>query len=169
MSTPVERDATSQSVRDAIALACGDNTAAAAYLTMIAHAARMLDDLHDHEGTVDVGYLAHVLLVALPRNSFFAQQAAYLIPLHDAAINAWQDANEMDPNGLLTASRYWSDWLNEIACVVAGLVGGYHHRRSVSPRIRMLLYPGWDDEESDKGLVVSGEPPCLHSSLTTNH
>jgi len=145
MSTKADLEQNQTAVREAIALAAGENQQAAAYLGLIAQVARMLDDLEDGDhGPVEVGYLAHLTLVVLPRNPFFAQHAAYLIPLHDAAINAWQDASQMDPDGLLPSSKVWSGQINEIACLVAGLVGGYQHRRTVSPRIRMLLYPDWD-------------------------
>jgi hypothetical protein len=159
MSTAAEREKNHHAVQEVIALACGDNAAAAAYLTLIAQAIRMLDDLHDGDaGPVDVGYLAHLLLVALPRNPFFAQHAAHLVALHDTAVNAWQDANQMDPDGLLVAPRVWSDQINEVVFVVAGLVGGYFHRRSVSPRIRMLLSPDWDQEEG-RGTKGDGLAP----------
>jgi hypothetical protein len=155
-------------VEEAIKLAAGDNVHAATYLRIIAMAARAIDDLHDGDhGLVDVGSLAHLLLVGLPRNVFFAANAAHLIALHDAAINAWQDANEMDPDSLLESSRYWADWLNEIVCVVAGLAGGYPHRRNVSPQIRTLLYPGWDLER--RNAETSGEPEPENSSLITHH
>jgi hypothetical protein len=163
MSDASEREKNQEAVREAIALACQDNAAAANYLTLIAHAARLLDDLEDGDaGPVDVGYVAFLLLVALPRNPFFAQHAASLIPLHDLAVNAWQDSNQMDPDSRLVATRYWSDQINEIACVVAGLVGGYHHRRSVSPRIRMLLYPGWDEEGLD---LPDPKPVCQRDPI----
>lgn len=168
MSNCTQRDDNAQAVRDAISLACGDNASAVAYLTMIAQVARSLDDLQDGDaGQVDVGYLAHLLLVALPRNSFFAQHSTYLVPLHDAAVNAWQDANQMDPDSLLPAARIWSDRVNEIACVAAGLVGGYQHRRNVSPRIRMLLYPDWDKEGDE--AIQTEELPARNSSLITHH
>jgi hypothetical protein len=173
MSNQAQRNDDAKAVSDAISLACGDNAAASAYLTMIAQVARMIDDLEDGDtGPVDIGYLAHLVLVALPRNPFFAQHAAYLVPLHDAAINAWQDANQMDPDGHLPAVRIWSDQINEIACVVAGLAGGYHHRRNVSPRIRMLLHPDWDDASADSEPEKNGraaETPTHHSSLITHH
>jgi len=173
MSTKVERAEVEPDVKLAIELAVGENVQAATYLRLLGQAARMLDDLHDGDaGPVDIGWLAHLLLVALPRNPFFAANSGHLVPLHDAAINAWQDANEMDPDSNLLASKFWAGWLNEIVCVVAGLCGGYNHRRSVSPRIRSLLYPNWDREvSSDKGLVVSDKNfPVFtdHQPLTTN-
>ena len=158
MSTKAERDAAEPRVKEAIELAVGENVHAAMYLRLLGQTARMLDDLADGDhGPVDIGWLAHLLLVALPRNPFFAANSAHLVPLHDAALNAWQDANEMDPDTRLEATKFWASWLNEIVCVVAGLTGGYNHRRKVSPQIRGLLYPGWDDEENkvearDNGL-----------------
>jgi hypothetical protein len=151
--------ASEQTVRESISIACGENTSAATYLALIAQVARMIDDLNDGDhGPVDVGYLAHLLLVALPRNPFFAQNAAYLVPLHDMVINAWQDSNEMDPDQRFAATKCWADFVNEIACVVAGLVHGYEYRRRHSPRIRALLYEGWDSlESSDSGELRPAE------------
>ncbi|RPJ19055.1 MAG: hypothetical protein EHM35_21165 [Planctomycetaceae bacterium] len=151
MSTSTERAELDGDVKLAIELAAGDNVAAAMYLRSLGQAARMLDDLEDGDaGPVDIGWLAHLLLVALPRNSFFAAHASHLVPLHDVAINAWQDANAMDPDTHFIASEFWASWINEIVCVVAGLVGGYNHRRNVSPRIRTLLYPKWQREAAER-------------------
>jgi hypothetical protein len=158
MSNDAERAETGKAVAEAIELAAGENVHAAAYLRLIAGCARLIDDLHDGDrGPVDVGQLAHLLLVSLPRNPFFAAHSSYLVALHDAAINAWQDANQMDPDNRLPHARVWSDFVNEIACVVAGLAGGYQHRRNVSPRIRALLYEGWDEMTETPELVETNE------------
>ena len=93
--------------------------------------------------------------------TFFAAHAAHLVPLHDVAINAWQDANAMDPDTHFIASEFWASWINEIVCVVAGLVGGYNHRRNVSPRIRTLLYPKWQRE--------AAEPQSCSDEAQLNH
>jgi hypothetical protein len=158
MSTKAERAALEPAVKEAIQLAAGDNRDAAVYLRIMGQATRMLDDLQDGDaGPVDVGWLSHILLVALPANPFFATHAAYLIPLHDTGVNAWQDANEMDPDGHLTASKFWAGWLIELFPIVAGIVGGYAHRRKVSPQIRKLLTPGWDEPDYEAITVKEEE------------
>lgn len=144
MSTPQEREQRPEEERlayEAIHLAARGNVAAEQYLRLIALAARMIDDLEDADrGAVDVGRLAHLLLVELPRNPFFCAHASCLVGLHDMALNAWQDATEIERTQTTPASRVWADLINEVAVVVAGLTGGYDYRRQVSIRIREALY-----------------------------
>jgi hypothetical protein len=134
-----------EAIQKAISLAANDHPDAKEYLELIAAIARRIDDLHDADhGEVDVGLLAHLCLVALPSNQFFARYAARLIPLHDLVINAWQDTNEPEV-GVTKVScaewdYIWADLVNEIACSVAGITGGYAYRRKVSQEIRRLLY-----------------------------
>jgi hypothetical protein len=171
MSEPQSEE--DQRTEQAIKLAAGDNTAAASYLRLIGRVARMVDDLEDCDhGSVDIGLFAFLVLVALPRNPFFQANLAHLVALHDTTINAWQDANEMDPHEQSETARCWADYANEIAPAVCGLTQGYDARRRLSPQIRALLYCGWSsgkgqvisDLVSDKGYVIRDKQP-----LTTNH
>lgn len=144
---------------EAIRLAAGDNVHAAAYLRIIARVARMLDDLEDKDhGSVDTGFFAFLTLVALPRNPFFCANAGHLVALHDVTINAWQDSNEMDPHQESETARCWADYVNEIACAVAGLTQGYERRRELSPRIRSLLYSDWSLHDLKRANGIVPEP-----------
>ena len=129
---------TDAAIETAIKLAANGNAEADIYLRIIARAARLIDDIEDDDVPGDIGFLAHLLLVALPSNRFFVRHALSLIPLHDMAVNAWQDSNKRTTQDL--AWDFWADLVNEIACMVAGLTGGYEYRRKVSCEIRQLLY-----------------------------
>jgi hypothetical protein len=169
MSTPEEREHDGAFTEKAMALAANGNQEALEYLRIWGGAFRLLDDLHDGDnGKVDVGLLAHLLLVAMPRNPFFGRFAAHLIPAHDIAINAWQDANNLPPANRKTI--LFADLGNEVAQVVAGLTGGYAYRRKVSMEIRRLLYRGLQ-QELDESQYCDGSDRCStnHASLLTPH
>jgi len=150
----------------AITIAANGNVHAKEYLELIAGIARRIDDIHDEDhGKVDAGLLAYLCLVALPSNPFFCVHAARLIPLHDLVINAWQDSNQLDP-ALDQWSLVYCDLVNEIACSVAGITGGYTYRRKVSLELRQLLY----EREITEGAPGESNGPLVtrHSSLVPN-
>jgi hypothetical protein len=168
MSTELEREHDGAFTEKAMALAAHGNQEALEYLRIWGGAFRLLDDLHDADnGPVDVGLLAHLLLVALPRNPFFCRFAVHLTSAHDIAINAWQDANKLPPTDRHTI--LFADLGNEVAQVVAGLTGGYMYRRKVSMEIRRLLYRGLT-EKSEESEDSDGSDRCStnHSPFTTH-
>ena len=167
MSTLPERAADARHTERAMLLAANGNPEAMEYMRIFAQSIRLIDDIEDGDNPpVDAGFLAHLVLVALPRNPFLARYAAHLIPAHDIAINAWQDANELPPEDRLTV--FWADLVNEVAQVVAGITGGYAYRRKVSMEIRQLLYRN-GAEKSDPASMETPSRSALSSNLVTPH
>ncbi len=129
-------------VRRACALISGDDAAAREYLQCLCYAARFMDDAVDADhGPVDFYRLFHVLLVELPANPFFQAHRPALLAMHSATLNAWQDADAWlkHPDLRRQHALVFRDYLTELGLLVAYLVGGYDHRRTVSLQVRELL------------------------------
>ena len=98
MSTPAERVANNAALTDVINLAAKRDGEAAQYLTQMAYAARILDDLYDGDRPVDqtqLVRLSQILLVDLHRQPFFARHRDYLTACHQIALNAYEVADAM--------------------------------------------------------------------------
>jgi len=154
MSTTEERTQNNELVEQAIALAAGDDAAAAAYLRTIAGASRTLDDLVDGDRFVSADAVTKVfanLLVTLPQNPFFLRHREALTALHLMAMNAWLDANTWEQSHHRTRQLYahvLRDAIGEILPAVAYLTGGWPRMREVSLQIRELFI-----KEVDHGNV----------------
>lgn len=130
-------------VRQACALIAGSHAAARAYLECICYAARLMDDAVDADrGPVEYHRLFHVLLVELPANPFFQAHREALIAMHSATLNAWQDADAWLATQDIRRQHalVFRDYLTELGLLVAYLVGGYDHRRTISLQVRELLF-----------------------------
>ena len=130
-----------EKVAEAVNLCAGRNREAHLYLNIICKAARLIDDLLDEKDKwkeSDTYDLAHLLLVELPDNPFFAENRTHLLPLHLVSLNAWKDANSWEPSG--GTKRIYSlvirDTLTEVGLMVAFLVGGREYLENVSLKIR---------------------------------
>ena len=131
-------------VAEAVKLCAGGNREAHLYLNIICRSARFIDDLFDdlekweERDTYD---LAHLLLVELPDNPFFAANRHSLLPLHLVALNAWKDANSWETAGGVkrTYALVIRDTLTELGLMVAHLVGGRDYLEEVSLKVRELF------------------------------
>ncbi len=129
-------------VRQACALIAGNHADARSYLECICYAARLMDDAVDADhGPVNYHQLFHVLLVELPANPFFQAHREALIAMHSATLNAWQDADAWLAHQDIRRQHalVFRDYLTELGLLVACLVGGYAHRRTISLQVRELL------------------------------
>ncbi len=129
-------------VRQACALLAGNHAAARSYLECLCYVARLMDDAVDADhGPVDYHQLFHVLLVELPANPFFNTHREALLAMHSATLNAWQDADAWLGTTDLRRQHalVFRDYLTELGLLVAYLVGGYAHRRTISLQVRELL------------------------------
>lgn len=142
MSTPTERTANNSSLVDVIALAAKRDDQAAQYLSQIAFAARIIDDLYDRDHPVaadQISRLAQILLVDIHRQPFFQKHRDFLTGCQQIALNAWFDANELEahPTPLkMVYAHVLRDTINELAPAVAYLVDGADHARTVSRTMR---------------------------------
>ena len=131
-------------VAEAVKLCAGGNREAHLYLNIICRSARLIDDLFDDldkwqdEDTYD---LAHLLLVELPDNVFFASNRHSLLPLHLVSLNAWKDANSWETaEGVKrTYSLVIRDTLTEVGLMVAHLVRGRDYLEEISLKVRELF------------------------------
>lgn len=142
MSTPTERISNNTALGDIVALAAKRDPEAAQYLSQIAFAARIIDDLYDQDHPVtppQVARLAQILLVDIHRQPFFQRHRDFLTGCQQIALNAWFDANELAANPTPLRAVYahvLRDTINELAPAVAYLVDGPDHARTVSRIMR---------------------------------
>ena len=133
-----------EKVHEAMRLCANGNAEAWDYLSIIARAARLIDDLVDEpkKWVRDNSYnLAQLLLVDLPSNVFFHTNKSALLPMHVTSLNAWIDSNEwMDKDK--TRKNYAlviRDQLTELGLLVAYITGGNNHMRNISLNVRELF------------------------------
>ena len=131
-------------VAEAVKLCAGGNREAHLYLNILCKSARLVDDLLDEKESwkeSDTYDLAHLLLVELPDNPFFADNRRHLLPLHLVALNAWKDSNSWLAGGGIkrTYALVIRDTLTEVGLMVAYLVGGREYLDKVSLKIRELF------------------------------
>ena len=133
-----------EKVHEAMRLCANGNAEAWDYLSIIARAARLIDDLVDEpkKWVRDNSYnLAQLLLVDLPSNAFFHTNKSALLPMHVTSLNAWIDSNEwMDKDK--TRKNYAlviRDQLTELGLLVAYITGGNNHMRNISLNVRELF------------------------------
>lgn len=133
------------------------NKAAAAFLVDLGHVMHLWDDLIDRDKVVsaeEVNDAMYRALVQIPRNPFFQQWSATLLPLIEQAIWSWRTANRLEDDwwggsknpDLDSTIAYIirSDYYNlVIAC--ARIVGGLEHAVEVGVRLRRM----WHSEGLD--------------------
>lgn len=141
-------------VKKAVTLASNGDRDAEAYLYLIAHITRVIDDLYDQDSPTPpevVASMAGAILVQLPMNPFYRYNRDRLDAAHAMVLNAWLDSNRMDESADRLEWNYGRvvrDYVNELLPLVACLVSGYTYMRTVSLPIRQLFYK---DELKNKG------------------
>jgi hypothetical protein len=119
--------------------------------------AEVWDDIVDGDNPINkdrVGRLFYRLVAELPFNPFFVKHKAQISPVFVTAMNAWQDANDMergsdhDDKVRAFTLRFWCV---EIIIYVIGLTRGYKVMRSLSAEVRRFFT---GHESLDKYLEV---------------
>lgn len=112
------------------------------YLLIMSNVFRIWDDLYDCDKDVDREIVNKVfadLNFDLSRNSFFQVHREVLESFVFLAWNAWMDSNSWhgNPDKMKGICAWFiRDWCNELDILVAWLVGGTDHARSISLKCR---------------------------------
>lgn len=112
------------------------------YLLLMSKVFKTWDDLYDQDNQVTKEVANEVfsaLSFDLNRNPFFSKNRAALESFVFVAWNAWMDSNEWQGDEDKTkgvCAWFIRDWCNEIDVLVAWLVGGSEHARSISLKCR---------------------------------
>ena len=134
---------------------CLNDKQALDYLITMSHLFRVWDDVWDQDAKVDrdvVDKLFTKLSFDLSRNEFFSKNRLALESFTFMAWNSWKDSNELKGNDSETLARwawYGRDLCNEIDILVAWLVGGTEHARSISMKSRLLYLNQLESRGSD--------------------
>ena len=144
MSTQKERTETNEKVDYIIEKTCKGNAIAAVYLGMISRCLRVIDDIYDQDHEVSREKLLEVmeyLFINIPANPFFIEHRERLFSQHISMWNSWMAANYL-ADGDETDKLYshvLRDACNELLPIVAMLIGGPVHMRTISADIRTLF------------------------------
>jgi len=103
------------------------------FMTVVSAWTHLYDDLIDKDKEVSDDFIHKVMwdiMVGLPLNRFYVENAALLAPITATGILNWRGANDMEASGskeelyIAHATRYS---INDLALMVMTLLGGPEH------------------------------------------
>ena len=144
MSTLKEREENNKKLKHIAKEAAGNDLEALEYLNLLAHCARVADDVFDEfENITQLDFLTaiEILFVRMPTNKFYLAHQETLLSQHITMWNAWEASNFL-MDGDKTDKIYahvLRDYINEILPLVALLTQGHDKMKAVNSLIRFLF------------------------------
>jgi hypothetical protein len=144
MSSVEERKENNLKVDFIIDHAAGCDKDAIEYLTLLAQAVRIIDDVYDEVETVTQDQLLtviEVLFIRIPSNKFYREHQDLLFSQHISMWNAWEISNVLYLGDNLDKlyAHVLRDYINEILPVVALITQGHAKMKEINSLIRPLF------------------------------
>ena len=144
MSACQERIENNQKVKFISALVAGEDAEAYEYLTYLATASRIMDDIFDEFHNVSMQQcccLAELLFIKIPANNFYKKHQDLLFSQHVTMWNAWEASNVLSQGDEVDKlyAQVLRDYENEVLPLVALLTQGQDKMKEAHGMIRSLF------------------------------
>ena len=144
MSTLQERFQNDQKVEFISKEVAGKNIAAFEYVTLLAAAVRIIDDIFDEFNSIsekECRAVVEILFIKIPVNKFYREHQDLLFSHHIAMWNAWEASNVLSEGDSVDKiyAHVLRDYVNEILPLVALLTQGHDKMKEANGMIRSLF------------------------------